>query len=276
MIIEASGLIIDLDLQYINQFKNIENYQVSKKPNFYLKSINESIQYEYKKLEIKTAFYHLYDTNLGKLQIQYNYNIPIGEILYQDNTIIIIPLIKDFNIEYLLSQYAFVYWIRKYTNGIFIHSSSINYQNNGILFCAKSGTGKSTQRRIWEQYGNAICINDDKNVLIFNGKDIEISPNPWSGKHFKNTNIKTKLKTIVFLKQAKENKVEDISKAKAFNMLLNQIQLPSKENEEIWNKNIDNILELPIVLFECNMEEEAFITLKKELEKRGVFNEIKG
>ena len=72
MIIEASGLIIDLDLQYINQFKNIENYQVSKKPNFYLKSINESIQYEYKELEIKTNFYHLYDTNLGKLQIQYN------------------------------------------------------------------------------------------------------------------------------------------------------------------------------------------------------------
>ena len=108
------------------------------------------------------------------------------------------------------------------------------------------------------------------------GNNMEISPNPWSGKHFKNTNIKTKLKAIVFLKQAKENKVEDISKAKAFNMLLNQIQLPSKENEEIWNKNIDNILELPIVLFECNMEEEAFITLKKELEKRGVFNEIKG
>ena len=36
--------------------------------------------------------------------------------------------------------------------GFILHSSFISWQNNGILFTAPSGTGKSTQADLWKKY----------------------------------------------------------------------------------------------------------------------------
>lgn len=276
MVIKGGGIVIDLDLKHLDQFKTIEDYETSCQPTYFLKRLDQEPVFKEQVLEIKTEFYHLYQADLGKLQVQYLNNEMIGKILYQQDHVYLFSLKDNFETEYLLSQYAFVYWIRNNTNGLYIHCSSIRYENSGILFCAKSGTGKSTQRRLWERFGQAICINDDKNVLSNCDGMMQILPNPWSGKHFKNRNLITPVRAIVFLAQAKENKVEDLDKMQAFHLILNQIQLPSKSTKNQWNDNIDLLLSLPTVRLSCNMEEEAFIILEKELRKRGVFDEIKG
>lgn len=275
MNILAGGLAIELKLRYIESFKNISLFETLETPFFHLISCLSLPSFSKKRLIDKTEYFELYETEIGNLQLQYANEQLIGSILYQEKTILISMNLECFQTEYLLSQYAFVYWIKNYTNSIYIHSSSVCYENAGILFCAKSGVGKSTQRRLWETYGKAICINDDKNVLDFTGKDIQLMPNPWAGKHFKCFNKTTPLKAIIFLTRGVENKVEDLSLKKAFPLLLGQLQLPTFAGSDAWSESLDILMSLPMVLFHCNMEEDAFHCLEKELRKRGVFNETK-
>lgn len=270
MVIEAGGIVIDMQLMFLEQFENIKMYEVEKKPNFFMLSASILPSFEFKKFKEKTTYYEVYDTNLGTLQLQFSKEENIGAILYQENKVTIFPFLSCFEVEYLLSQYAFVYWIKKYTKSLFIHASSIVYQDAGILFCAKSGTGKSTQRMLWEKYGNAICLNDDKNILRQINGQMYLMPNPWGGKHFVTTNIRAELKAIVFLYQSKENIITPLKKEEAFLLILKQTQLPSPDTVESWNECIDLLCRNPLLHFGCNMEEEAFLCLKDELMKRGI------
>lgn len=271
MVINAAGLVIDLDLKHLTSFKNIDAYKTFEKPNYFLKTVNEFPSFSKKEEIESTIYYKKYRTNLGILQQQYAADKWIGSILYNKNQAFIYLNYDFFEIEYLLSQYAFVYWIKQYTDSLFVHGSSINYQHNGILFCAKSGVGKSTQRRLWEMYGKAVCINDDKNVLCLNEKNISILPNPWSGKHFVNSNQTVFLKTIIFLRRGKENRVSKISASDAFPLLLAQMDLPDYDGKDKWGKIMDQLLELPLFLYECNMDADAFYVLESKLSDGGVF-----
>lgn len=262
MVIVAGGLIIDCRFKFEDNFINLSNYKTDDNPEFLLESSFENLEFEYKNLEFETEYYYIFDTNLGKYQVQKG---DIGAVLYQDKKVIIYPFIKEFNAEYLLSQYAFVYWIRKYTKSLFIHSSSIKYNDYGFLLCAKSGTGKSTHRRLWEANGG-LCINDDKNVVSLIDDKLYILPNPWSGKHFCDNNEKVELKAIVFLSQSANNEAEDLDSIKAMTLLLGQTQLPSKETKEVWNILFDKLLELRLIKYGCNMEKSAFEILKAYLE----------
>ena len=80
-------------------------------------------------------------------------------------------------------------------------------------------------------------------------------------------NITSTLDCIVFLYQSPTNIVNKISKVEAMKRIIGQVQLPTINNKETWNKIIDKLLELPIYLYGCNMEYEAFETICKELER---------
>lgn len=270
MVIKAGGLLIQLDLKHLSLFQNIEAYQVYEKPQYFLSTRKEYPSFSKKKQIEETIYYKKYETDLGILQEQFASNIWIGSILYCHEEAFLYLNYDCFETEYILSQYAFVNWIKMNQNCLFIHSSSICYQGSGILFCAKSGVGKSTQRKLWENYGNAVCINDDKNVLWMNKEIITILPNPWSGKHFVNSNQSAPLKAIIFLKQGKDNKAKELSCEEAFPLLLSQVELPSYDSKEDWETCIDALLELPLYLYECTMEAEAFYYLEKQLKNRGV------
>ena len=169
--------------------------------------------------------------------------------------------------EYLLSQYAIFYLVTEFTDSLLFHSSTIKYGDIGIAFSAKSGTGKSTHRRLWQKYGNVIPINDDKNIITLKNDKLYITPNPWCGKHFVENNVNSTLDVIVFLFQSKENIIKDISKVQAFKLLLGQIVVPSDNNKDKWNKIVDKILELPIFYYGCNMEYEAYQVIKERIDE---------
>lgn len=273
MNIEAGGLIINLNLLYLNEFKSAFKYQTNKEAMFFLNTISILPKLD-NMIKLKhTKYYDIYRNDDYLVQLQYLNEKLVGYIIYKDRIIDIYLCEQSFDIEYLLSQYAFVYWLKNYKKCLFIHSSAISYNNNGILFCAKSGTGKSTQRRLWERNFNAICINDDKNILELKDDGIYIVSNPWSGKHFVCNNISVKLKVIVFLSQALENKAINIDKLQAFNHLLGQILLPSKETKGIWNACVDEILDKELIKFGCTPDDSAAKYLYDYLVKRGAINE---
>ena len=52
-------------------------------------------------------------------------------------------------------------------NILMLHGSALSMHDEGIIFTAKSGTGKSTHARLWrEAFGSKVqMINDDKPMI---------------------------------------------------------------------------------------------------------------
>lgn len=52
--------------------------------------------------------------------------------------------------------------------GIFtLHSAAVQTRFGAILFCGRSGIGKSTQANLWKEYENALILNGDRCAVGF-------------------------------------------------------------------------------------------------------------
>ncbi|MGM9971003.1 MAG: hypothetical protein ACI35W_01165 [Anaeroplasmataceae bacterium] len=269
--IKVVNKIISLDLIYEDLFTSLNKYECDGNPQYFIKSRVGDINLKGGVIVNKTEYYDIVDYKGTTIQIQKSGDMYIGAIVYNKNTIELIMFGSDFELEYLLSQYAFLYILSDIKNTMFIHGSSICYNKSGILISAKSGTGKSTHRALWEKYGNATCINDDKNVIVYENNSLMLYPNPWSGKHHIDSNIKAPLKAIVFLYQNKTNVVSKLAPKEALKLILGQISMPSCGNVVDWNQMVDRILTLPIYLYGCNMDKSAFLTLESRLGEDGIW-----
>lgn len=269
MVISISDLVIEINLIYENEFKTLGDYKTDKKPSFFINSSFNKFDLELNNPFMETEFYDKFRIGNKIIQRQKNLNGKVYAYIEYDGNKINIYNDENNNFydEYLLSQYAIFDIVCSNTDSILFHSSTIKYNDIGIAFSAKSGTGKSTHRRLWQKYGNAIPINDDKNIITLKNDKIYITPNPWCGKHFVENNINSTLDVIIFLFQSKENIIKNISKAQAFKLLLGQIVVPNDSNKDKWNRIIDKILELPILYYGCNMEYEAFSTIRERIDE---------
>lgn len=216
-----------------------------------------------------SKYYDIYKNNNDYIQIQKSENnIIIGMIIYQENqaTIFYEKGLVDRK-EYLLTEYAAVYYILKKQNAIFIHSSSIKYNDLGILFIASSGVGKSTQARLWKEHMNITQINDDKNIIIDENGELYIYGNPWSGKSLIDINTKIKLTNLVFVKRSDTNYVKKITKKEQFLLLMPHISNPSfMYNKEKWNILTDKLMLINGAIINCNISYEAVDKLKEYLQ----------
>lgn len=268
MVILIAGLKININLIYENEFKPLKNYQINSDSDYFINSSFNEFNEELNEPYLITEFYDKYKIDNKIIQKQKKNNKYYATIEYLPNGVNIYNDVNNkFIDEYLLTQYAINYLVCNNTDTILFHSSTISYNNMGIAFSAKSGTGKSTQRKIWEKYSDAKVINDDKNFITLKDNKLYISPNPWCGKHFKENNINSTLNAVVFLYQNKINEFKEISKSKAFKLLLGQILQPDNDNIDKWNNIVDKILELPIYLYGCNMESDAFKVLNERILK---------
>lgn len=91
-----------------------------------------------------------------------------------------------------------------------IHGAAIEWRGLAWLFVAPSGTGKSTQIRIWKElYGDEVTIlNGDKPFLRRDGDTFTVCPSPWQGKEGWGCMREAPLGGIVFLEQALQNTIE--------------------------------------------------------------------
>ncbi|MDE6660440.1 MAG: hypothetical protein K2J93_01285, partial [Anaeroplasmataceae bacterium] len=257
---------INIDLKFENDFNNLESYQTDQAADYFIQSHLDSFPIPKGNKTRETEFYDLYEQDSSIIQIQKSNQRIVGAIIYREEKIDLYLKLQDFVTEYLLSQYALLYILNRKKDSLFIHASSIVYQNKGILFSAKSGTGKSTHARLWRTYTDAVTLNDDKNIMVLENNQLMLYSNPWSGKHQIHQNIVAPLSCIVFLYQSKTNVVKKLEPHEAMRLLLGQIEAPKKDSIEAWNVIVDKILELPIYYYGCNMEEEAVTILKKRLE----------
>jgi hypothetical protein len=138
-----------------------------------------------------------------------------------------------------------------------IHASAINYKGNAILFSAPSQTGKSTQSHLWMKNLNHVSIiNDDKPILFFNHNSIEVIGTPFSGKSTENQNMRTQLKAIIFIKQAKENRINLLSNDQKIHFLMKNIHRPIEN--QTWDRVLlqmeQLITQVEIIELEATMD----------------------
>lgn len=118
--------------------------------------------------------------------------------------------------------------------GLIIHSSTIIWNDMGVAFSAPSGAGKSTHTNLWKKmYGVWVLDGDAAACRIVNGVSI-VYGLPWCGTSGEFINHSVPLRAIVFLQQAKENRIEKLDFHEAF------IRLAARCFLQPWNDRMTN------------------------------------
>lgn len=147
-------------------------------------------------------------------------------------------------------------------NGIVFHASTIRYQDQGIMFTAPSGTGKSTQTRLWqERFGKQVqVLNDDTPAVRFLEDSPWVFGTPWSGSSNIHCNDRAPLSLIVILQQAEVNRVLELDQYQALTSLMPRCFLPyfSRSMLDLACNVIDKIVNVvPVIRLECRPDQEA-------------------
>lgn len=100
---------------------------------------------------------------------------------------------------------------------LLIHGAAVEVEGKAYLFCAKSGTGKTTHIEFWKELlGEAVTvINGDKPFLKIE-EAVTVYGSPWCGKEGQNTNTSCPLAGICLLERGTKNEIRRLSPEEVF------------------------------------------------------------
>lgn len=100
---------------------------------------------------------------------------------------------------------------------LLIHGAAIAYDGGAYLFCAPSGTGKTTHIRLWlENLPEAYVVNGDKPFLRLTENGVLVCGSPWCGKENLGTNTMVPLKAVIFMERSERNHIQGVPFGKSF------------------------------------------------------------
>ena len=141
------------------------------------------------------------------------------------------------------------------------HGAAITYCENGYLFSAPSGTGKTTHIKLWKRFfkDKVDIINGDKPIISAGSDGVYIHGTPWAGKEGWNKNLSAPLSGICFVRQSRENRIKRLSPDKCLGMILPQVYIPKKSGAagatlELLDRILKNV---PVYMLDCDISEEA-------------------
>ena len=144
---------------------------------------------------------------------------------------------------------------------VLFHGSCLAMDGKGVLFTAKSGTGKSTHTGLWrEVFGDrVVMINDDKPFLHIDAQGTTVYGTPWRGKHRLGSNISAPLQAICIVCRGEENRIQRVPPCEALPTLLQQTYMP--EDLQMLRRTLaltDRLSKtVPVYRLYCNMDPEA-------------------
>lgn len=113
-------------------------------------------------------------------------------------------------------------------DGVVFHGAVIALDGVAYLVTAKSGVGKTTHLRLWqEEFGSEVHIlNGDKPIIRLIDGVAYACGTPWRGKEFFGVNEMLPLGGIAFLERAAENSVSEVLPAEVLNAFVSQAYIP--------------------------------------------------
>ena len=147
-------------------------------------------------------------------------------------------------------------------NRILFHGVVISYNGeNGYMFTAVSGTGKSTHARLWKRYlKDAVeVVNGDKPIIaVENGQAVAYGT-PWAGKEGWQKNRSVQLKGICIVERGTTNEIRRVNPMQYFDTLFRQLHIP--RDREAAGKTLelfDALMQaVPVYVLKCDISEEA-------------------
>lgn len=156
-------------------------------------------------------------------------------------------------LEYVLTGLLFVE-LALFHNRLAIHSSAIMVKEEGILFSASSGVGKSTHTKHWISQYSASFINDDKPLIYKHNGEFVVSGTPWCGKEFLHTNITVPVRAIVFLERGDNLIINMSNKEKIVHLMKNSIRPRNKHLMEVASKIIEELVyQIPMIRYQATI-----------------------
>lgn len=154
-------------------------------------------------------------------------------------------------------------------HGLVLHSASIIYRKQGILFTAPSGTGKTTQTNLWHKYcENVTDINGDRTLLQWTSRGWYACGFPVSGSSGRCEQAAVPIKAIVIIRQAEKDEVIELTEFQRITLLYSEITVPVSDDRyvtEAFNQ-IEQLAEkIPVVQLNCTMKESAVRVLHQYL-----------
>ncbi len=147
-----------------------------------------------------------------------------------------------------------------YHNALLMHASCVDIEGDGVIFTGFSGVGKTTQAKLWREFLGAEIINGDKAFIreiegCFYGCGL-----PWKGSSPYCLNKKTRLRGVVVLRQAGENRIARLDASSATEKILPHLFMPHWDDKCL-EKALDtfgSFLEsIPVYMLECRPDEDA-------------------
>ncbi len=148
------------------------------------------------------------------------------------------------------------------------HCTFMSFQGEAILFTGPSGAGKSTQGNLWEKAKGAKVINGDRALLSLPHRGLTAQGFPVCGSSEICLMESLKVRSIIFICQAPENRVESVRPAEAFSLLYPQFTVNRRNREFVKAASdfLEHIVaEIPVFRLFCTISEEAVNVLHEAL-----------
>lgn len=144
-----------------------------------------------------------------------------------------LPCADPLSIDDLYPQLALPHVLLRHGRRLVLHASYLRTAHGALLFTAPSGTGKSTQARLWRQHRNALIVNGDRAVLGFSDDRPTAFGYPCNGSSEECLALNTPVWAVVALRQAPKNAVRRLTGAEAVRCLLNGSYLPPEHRDDL-------------------------------------------
>ena len=145
-----------------------------------------------------------------------------------------------------------------------MHASIIEVDGVGYAFLAHSGTGKTTQTRLWlEHFGSrARVVNGDKPLIrVMPDGTFVAYGTPWCGKEGMGCNASVLLKALFLLERATVPTCEPADQEYSIDRLFHQLLMPKKPEQMMQLLDmVDKLVEsVPCYRLRCDMTETSVL-----------------
>lgn len=162
-------------------------------------------------------------------------------------------------------------------NVFLMHASVIEVDGEGYGFLAHSGTGKTTQTKLWLEHfgGRARVINGDKPLIRVEKKgkawQFVAYGTPWCGKEGMGCNASAPLKALFLLERSPEPICAPASQEYTIDRIFHQMLLP--ENPDLMMELLsmaDRLVEtVPCYRLLCDMTDRSVVAAYEAARKPG-------
>lgn len=160
-------------------------------------------------------------------------------------------------------------WFLSRKRVLLFHASLIAADSKGILFTAPSGTGKTTQSRLWAEHRGAEILCNDR-VLVRGMKTYGF---PYDGDAPVFNPEEHELHAIVCLGQAVKNSIVRLRPASAMARLMQTALFDAwdpQARDFVSGQLLEMISAIPVYQLDCTPDEAAVLCLENQLRKDGV------